>query len=280
MKKIISFVTTVFILIFATIPAFAAEGLPYVVDNAGLLTEPQAFIIEEELKAKSEELSFDIVVLTVDSLDGKTAEAYADDYYDYTGYGVGENHDGCLLLVSMTEREWHLSTTGFGITALTDAGIDYIGNKILSDLSNGDYYNAFDNYSNLVYDFVTKAYNGLPYDYDNLNQYDSSYDANASDGKKDTKDSFGTAVICGVVAGLVITLIIISILRGKMKTVYHKTQANEYLVQDSLVLTGSHDIFLTKHVTRTAKESSSGKGGSSTHSGSSGTSHGGGGGHF
>ena len=29
--------------------------------------------------------------------DGKTAQAYADDYYDYNGYGYGENDDGILL---------------------------------------------------------------------------------------------------------------------------------------------------------------------------------------
>ena len=41
---------------------------------------------------------------------GKTAEAYADDYYDYNGYGYGENDDGLLLLVSMGEREWAITT--------------------------------------------------------------------------------------------------------------------------------------------------------------------------
>ena len=35
-----------------------------------------------------------LAVVTVNSLEGKTAEAYADDYYDYNGYGYGENDDG------------------------------------------------------------------------------------------------------------------------------------------------------------------------------------------
>lgn len=279
MKKIIAFVTTLFILVCSTIPAFATDGLPYVVDNASLLTEDERAILENTLQTKSQDLNFDIVVVTVDSLDGKTAEAYADDYYDYTGYGYGENHDGCLLLVSMSEREWHLSTTGYGITALTDAGIDYISNHFLDDLSNGDYYNAFDMYAYLVGTFVEKAYSGSPYDYDNLDEYDSYYDVDDYQSS-DSESSVGAAVICGLICGVVLTLVYISILKGKMKTVYHKAQANDYLVNDSLKITGAHDIFLTKHVTRTAKESSSGKGGSSTHTGSSGTSHGGGGGHF
>lgn len=272
MKKIIAFVTTLFVILCSTIPAFAAEGLPYVVDNASLLSVDEKTYLEDTLKTTSEELKFDIVVLTVDTLDGKTPEAYADDYYDYTGYGYGENHDGCLLLVSMEDRDWHLSTTGYGITALTDAGIDYISSQFLGYLSSGDYYLAFDEYASLVADFVKQAGSGTPYDVDNLYEYDTTYD-------NGSERSLGSAILCGLVVGVILTAIFMSVLKGKMKTVYHKAQANDYLLEDSLKITGAHDIFVTRHVTKTAKESKS-SGGSSTHSGSSGTSHGGGGGKF
>lgn len=277
-KKILAFITIFLILAFNTMPAFAAGDLPYVVDNADLLTAEEEEDLEAQLRDYSEFDSFDIVVLTVDSLDGKTAEAYADDYYDYNGYGYGNNHDGCLFLISMDEREWHLSTTGFGITALTDAGIDYIGDSCLSDLSSGDYYSAFCTYSYIVNDFVNQAQTGDAYDYDNLDDYDSSY--SSSDSSSDGREfGLGTVAIGGLIGGAVISLIVMSVLKGKMKTVYHKAQANDYLVQDSLSVTSAHDVFVTSHVTKTAKESKS-SGGSSTHTGSSGTSHGGGGGRF
>ena len=69
----------------------------------------------------------DVVIVTVASIEGKTATEYADDYFDYQGYGYGEKSDGILLLVGMKERVWAISTHGsLGISAFTDAGLDYI----------------------------------------------------------------------------------------------------------------------------------------------------------
>lgn len=280
MKRFIAFLTSLFVLLSLTISVFAADGLPYVVDNADLLTAEEESILEAYCESESTKLNFDIVVLTVDSLEGKTAEAYADDYYDYTGYGYGENHDGCLLLVAMDDREWHLSTTGYGITALTDAGIDYISEHFLDDLSSGDYNDAFKMYAYLVSTFVQQAQTGEAYDYNNLDEYDAYYDSDDYYSSGDSESLFGIASVVGVVGGIIISLIVISILKGKMKTVYHKAQANDYLVSDSLKITGAHDIFISSHISKTARESKSSGGGSSTHSGSSGTSHGGGGGRF
>lgn len=46
-----------------------------------------------------------MIIVTVDSLNGKTVEEYADDYYDDNGYGYGENNSGILFLVAMDDRE-------------------------------------------------------------------------------------------------------------------------------------------------------------------------------
>ena len=40
---------------------------------------------------------FDMVTVTVDSLDGEDAEAYADDYFDYNGYINREGYINLLL---------------------------------------------------------------------------------------------------------------------------------------------------------------------------------------
>jgi uncharacterized membrane protein YgcG len=94
--------------------------------------------------------------------------AYADDFYDYNGYGFGANNDGCLLLVSMEDRDWWISTTGYGITALTDAGIEYIGDEFVSYLSDAEYAKGFDMFADLVDKFVTQAKEGNPYDVGNM----------------------------------------------------------------------------------------------------------------
>ena len=89
--------------------------------------------------------------------------AYADDYYDYNGYGAGADNDGILLLLSMEDRDWWISTTGYGIDAFTDYGIDVIGDEIVPDLSNGDYYSAFTEFIDLTDDFLAEAEKGNPY---------------------------------------------------------------------------------------------------------------------
>lgn len=278
MRKYIAIAISLIIMLCTSLTAFGAQNLPNMVDAAHLLTDEQVMELEDELTETSEALQFDIVVVTVDTLDGKTPEAYADDFYDYNGYGYTEDHDGCLLLVSMEDRDWHISTTGYGITALTDAGIDYIADQFLYYLSSGDYYTAFTTFESTVVDFVNQSDNGDPYDIDNLDEYDSSYIIGGSD--KDSDADLGKSILVGVIVGAILTLIIMSILKGKMKSVYHKATANEYLIGESLAITGRSDRFVTSHVTKTARESKSSGGGSSTHSGSSGTSHGGGGGKF
>ena len=69
-------------------------------DEAGLLSEDEADSLLARLDEISERQSCDVIVVTVASLDGKTAESYADDYFDFNGYGLGQDGDGILLLLS------------------------------------------------------------------------------------------------------------------------------------------------------------------------------------
>ena len=135
-----------------------------VVDMAELLSDSEKTALLSKLDEISERQQADIVVVTADTLDKKTPMEYADDFYDYNGYGFGENNDGVLLLVSMEDRDWYISTCGYGITAITDAGIEYISDKFLSDLSDGNYAEAFSTYAELCDEFFTQAKTGQPYD--------------------------------------------------------------------------------------------------------------------
>lgn len=276
MKKVLSLIIVLALAVTLFVTAFAEGEHPSrLVDEAGLLTESEFSLLEEKFNSLSEELNFDIVVVTVDGLDGKSPMAFADDYYDYNGYGYGDSHDGCLLLISMEERDWWISTTGYGITAITDYGIRYIEDTIVSYLSSGDYYGAFNEFAETVVDFVVEARNGSAYDIDNTID---GYNPN----ERSTGDKIKTVLIC-IVAGLIISLIVtFGIKRSYTKAVHFNRDARNYLVPGSLNMTGSYDNFLYSNVTkvRIQSESSSSGGGSSTHVSSSGTSHGGGGGKF
>lgn len=264
MKRVFATVISVLLLCAVLlIPAVAAEK-PRLVDGADLLNTSEAQNVEAALNEVSERQNFDVVIVTVDSLDGASPMAYADDYFDYNGYGMGKDRDGALLLIAMESRDWWISTRGYGITALTDYGIDYIGDQIVGTLGEGEYESAFLSFAAYCDDFVRQARTGKPYDTNNA--------------FREPFDWTGKLLISFVVA-LVIALIAVGSMTRKMKSVRAKESAADYTVAGSLSVSRSHEQFLYRNVSRTARAQSSG-GGSSTHSSSSGASHGGGGGKF
>ena len=241
--------------------------LPRLVDNAELLTSSKAQTLLSKLDEISERQQFDIVVVTVNALQGKTPQAYADDFYDFNGFGFGVNKDGVLLLVSMEDRDWWISTSGFGITAITDAGIDYMSDKFLPAMSDGDYAGAFTKFAELCDQFISQAKADKPYDVDNL-----------------PKEAVSLWWIPGAISiGAVLAILICLIMKGKLKSVRYQPTANNYVRQGSISITDRRDIFLYSHVSRRARPKDtgpSGSGGSRTHTSSSGRSHGGRGGKF
>lgn len=244
-----------------SLPFAAAEKGQPVVDDAGALTAEQVQSLSSQLTEVSNETGIDVVAVTITGLESGTMMEYADDYYDYNGY----SEDGILLLIATQDRKWWISTKGYGITAFTDWGIQYIGDEIKPELKKGDWYGAFVKYGNLCKDFVAEARKGKPYD---TNHKIESM----------TDKLFRGAVSLGI--GMLISLIVVLSIRSKYKPVRLKAEANDYLVQGSLKLKESYDHFLYTHVSRTERSDNDSGGGSSTHTSSSGSSHGGGGGSF
>ena len=124
------------------VPAFAVEGgfadLYYrMFDDAGVLTEDEDNELENALEELSLRQSFDVTIATIESLesvDYDSMEACANDLYDFCQFGYGADRDGVLLLVSTGDRKWHISTRGYGITAFTNAGIQYLGEQMTPDI--------------------------------------------------------------------------------------------------------------------------------------------------
>ncbi len=254
------------------IPAFAAEGgfadLYYRMnDSADLLTEDE----DNELEASLEELSvrqnFDVTIATIESLesvDYTSMEAYADDLYDFCQFGYGADRDGVLLLVSKGDRKLHISTCGYGITAFTDAGIQYLGEQMRPFMAEGDYAAAFRTFIQWTDDYVTAAREGHPYDVKNL--------------PREPLSPMYLFLALGI--GLVLAGVIVSVMKSQLRSVAFQENAASYVREGSMNLTNQRDLFLYRDVQRTErpKETDSGdSGGSSTHTSSSGTTHGGGG---
>lgn len=272
----LSFIPALLILLslclFMSVAASAAdegfdERYERVSDAAELMSESERTALTNKINEIRTRQSFDIAVVTINTASDMTAEEYADTYYDSSAFGYGSDRSGVLLLINMETHDWWISTCGYGITAFTDAGIDYIGEKITAYLSDGRYAEAFGEFAELCDDFVTQARTGEPYDRSNLPREPLS----------------PVWIFISLIIGLVVASIVVGGMKSKLKTVRANDKANSYLKADSLNITDSRDMFLYRTVTRTAKAQSNNEGsggGSSTHQSSSGTTHGGGGGKF
>lgn len=252
---------------------------PLLVDDAGLLSDDEYDALLATLENISAEYGCDVAVVTVDSLGGKSAQDFADDYYDYNGYGSGSDRSGIMLVLSMGDRDWHITTCGYGITAMTDYGREVLSDEFVPYLSGGDYYRAFDIFAEGCENYLRLAADGTPFD--RRSDYDNDdYDYGSGFPQWWEIKSY---IPIALIIGFVISLIVALCMRGKLKSVRAKQSATDYIVDNSMTLTDSRDIFLYKNVSRMRRSDdndSGGGGGSSTHVSSSGTTHGGGGGKF
>ena len=116
----LTLVTIFFVLLLSVnfmLPVFAADDIPRLVDEADLLSDDEEMALTGQLNEISERQQVDIVVVTVNSLEGAETMGFADDLYDYNGYGFGEERwntfshkHGGKGLVHINNRIWNNSS--------------------------------------------------------------------------------------------------------------------------------------------------------------------------
>lgn len=267
MKKKLYMILFAVVLCFQTALALQAEGgfadaYYRVLDMAELLTEEEEAALIEALDEISLRQKMDVVVATTDDLEGYYIRDYADQLYEKCLFGYGESADGLMLLISTEDNSWHICTCGYGITAFTEAGIQYIGEQIGTSMSKGNFAAAFSDFAALADDFITQARTGKPYDTGNLPRSPLS----------------PLWIPVSLVIGFVLAKIMVGKMKGKLKSVRAQTAANSYVKSGSMNITESRELFLYNTVTKAAKTTTSS--GNGTHTSSSGKTFGGGGGKF
>ena len=239
-------------------------------DKADLLTDDEETDLLELLESVSQKRQCNIVVLTVDDHTGPIQD-YADDYFDYNGFGADYNDSGILFMLSMYDREWAISTSGEAIYAFTDYGQEELIDSMLPYLSDGDYYRAFTTYAEMCDDYLESYENGSAIDVDN------AYRSRGSGIK---------LLLISLLCGFGSALIPIFFMGSQLKTVHSKANASGYQSHQGLNMRSHEDRYVTTRVTHTPlpkdddSSRSHGSGGSSIHTSSSGHSHGGSHGHF
>lgn len=261
MKKIIFTLCIAILAITMTIGVFASDEYYRLQDMAELLTEVENAEIMAKLDEVSEKHDMDITIITVETVEeGLTVAEDAMEWYEYLAFDT----NGVMLYVSVEERDWYLLTSGYGITAITDAGVEYISEKFLDYLSDDDYAGAFNSYIQYVDEFVVQAKTGKPYDVGNM-----------------PKEPYNLvmSLVISIIIGYVISCIINGKWKSTLNSVAHNTRAADYVKQGTFNVTASRDLFLYRTIDRREKPEKE-NGGSSTTKSSSGRTYGGGGGKF
>lgn len=174
MKRKITSLFISLILIVLAVPSFNIpvsaldEGYTRVMDYAELIEDDKEQKIRDMLDKTSDKYNCDVVVLTVKSLEGKTAEGYVDDFFDDNNYGQGLRDSGIIFLVSIEDRDWAVKTNGAARDKFTKAGLRYIVNDVKPKLSSDDFADAFYVFAQLCDKFLHQAQVGDPYDTGNM----------------------------------------------------------------------------------------------------------------
>ena len=224
---------------------FHNQNAPRVVDNADLFSDSEEAALTKMIGQSIAANNIDFVIYTDTTNYGLGNQTCAADFYQFNGYGIGDDYNGSVLYVNMDpyDREFYTAARGACRQYYTEETVNDLQDRIYDDMHEGDYYTAMDKY--------IEAMNGL-----------------YKTGK--VPEAFGhfllRLIVCIVIA-LIGGGITMGVLTSQMKKVQVATRAQEYLVRDSVNMRAANDYFLYATVTRTKIPKNDGKGGGSSFSG-------------
>lgn len=120
---------------------FGAESAVRVFDLADLFDDAEERALAEKIDALREKMNMDAAVVTVEEND-RSAEEFADKFYEEQGLGVGADHDGVLFLIDMENGELYISTEGKMLRYLTDSRIEAILDDVIEYAYDGQFLEA------------------------------------------------------------------------------------------------------------------------------------------
>ena len=229
------------------VPALAAED--HVYDEAGILTGPERDALESRAAEVSEEYDCAVYIVTVwdyRAYGSGTVRSVAESLFEESGFGLGADGSGVMLLLSMEDRDYALIAHGYGNIAFTDYGKERLSDEFLDDFRRDDWYQGFADYISYSGAMLEQARNGEPLDV---------HPSGASGGGEPHRGGlrgrlgvFGSILVIVLVPAL-IALIVCTVLKRNMKSVKKAEKADFFAVPGSMRLRISEDRFT--HVTQT-----------------------------
>ena len=203
MKRLISIVVAVFLLAIPVSGAETPEACVY--DGEMLLTDEEYWTLEDYAQEISDLRQCAVYFVSVEDYrdygDGDIFNVARQIFLD-NDFGMGEEKDGVMLLLSMEERDYSLIVHGFGETALTDYGREYICEHFLDDFADDDWFHGVYDYLSYTNDLLSQAREGKIYDRYNW-------------------ITGGVLWVWSLILGVVISLIVCSVQRAMMRKKVH-----------------------------------------------------------
>lgn len=130
-------------------------------DYANLLSKIQKDYLENKLIKYSDSTSTQIVIITIQSLEGENIGLLAPRWAHTWGIGQADKDNGVVVLLAEQERKIWISP-GYGVEDRLTAGItgELVRNVIIPEFKRGDYYTGLNKGTDAIFDVLTGAYKG------------------------------------------------------------------------------------------------------------------------
>lgn len=189
MKKILVISITLLLFTFSVFAQPVLKGTDYANDFANVLSSETINLINKTGAAFEKTDNTQIVVVTIDSLEGQSIEDYAYDLFNDWGIGSKKEDNGMLILLSVGDREIRIETGGGMEGIFNDAKVGrMIDSYAIPYFAENDFDTGIKNLYTRIVDVI-----GNPDAYE--------------DETTDVRETFGTIA-------LVLVLIILSVLTG------------------------------------------------------------------
>ncbi len=266
MKKIASLLMALLLVTAALIlPVMAAEDTEFVYDWADILSDNEAQTLTSAAEEISGTYGVGVYIVTLPDMSDYgfyDIEECAEAFFNDMGLGLGSDHTGIMLIMSMAERDYDIDAHGdFAHYAFTDYGKTTISDEFLDNFRSNDWYGGFFDYLSQTEVLLRQADEGHPVD--------------ISAGEVIRGRITPAGFLCSAVVSALIAWLICSALKGKMKTARIAADADSYVQPGAVQITRREDRFTHTTETRRRIEKSerSGGGGGGTTISSGGHSH-------
>jgi uncharacterized protein len=133
-----------------------------VYDYANVLSATEKSQLEEKLIRYSDSTTTQIVVITIESLEGEDVNNLATNWGQTWGIGgTAKDDNGVVILLAKAERKIAINP-GYGLEDRLTAGIggEIIRNIIIPEFKAGSYYNGLDKGADAIFDVFKGKYKG------------------------------------------------------------------------------------------------------------------------